>query len=179
MEDNGKIQEKVFKEISLSTSGSLPMEGSPMLITSEYVQSGGRGRSRHSFSVICITDSRKQWFPPEVMEVIKAGKVFSGGKRHHEIMMDFLPENAVWIDITVPLSDVFKQYEAYDDIVVFASGDPLFFGFANTIQRECPGCEMKVYPSFNSLQMLAHRMCLPYHDMHVVSLTGRPWDKFD
>lgn len=94
-------------------------------------------------------------------------------------MRDFLPENAVWIDITVPLSDVFRQYEAYDDIVVFASGDPLFFGFANTIQRECPGCEMKVYPSFNSLQMLAHRMCIPYHDMHVVSLTGRPWDKFD
>ncbi len=131
------------------------------------------------YVVIGITDSRKQWFPPEVMEVIKAGKVFSGGKRHHEIMMDFLPENAVWIDITVPLSEVFKQYELYDDIVVFASGDPLFFGFANTIQRECPGCEMKVYPSFNSLQMLAHRMCLPYHDMHVVSLTGRPWDKFD
>ena len=131
------------------------------------------------YVVIGITDSRKQWFPPEVMEVIKAGKVFSGGKRHHEIMMDFLPENAVWIDITIPLSEVFKQYEQYDDIVVFASGDPLFFGFANTIQRECPGCEMKVYPSFNSLQMLAHRMCLPYHDMHVVSLTGRPWDKFD
>ena len=94
-------------------------------------------------------------------------------------MRDFLPEDAVWIDITVPLSDVFRQYEAYDDIVVFASGDPLFFGFANTIQRECPGCEMKVYSSFNSLQMLAHRMCIPYHDMHVVSLTGRPWDKFD
>ena len=140
---------------------------------------GQGGGSARNFTVIGITDSRHQWFPPEVMEVIKAGKVFSGGKRHHEIMRDFLPENAVWIDITVPLSDVFKQYEAYDDIVVFASGDPLFFGFANTIQRECPGCEMKVYPSFNSLQMLAHRMCIPYHDMHVVSLTGRPWDKFD
>ena len=135
--------------------------------------------SQAKYAVIGITDSRHQWFPPEVMEVIKAGKVFSGGKRHHEIMRDFLPKNAVWIDITVPLSDVFRQYESYDDIVVFASGDPLFFGFANTIQRECPGCEMKVYPSFNSLQMLAHRMCIPYHDMHVVSLTGRPWDKFD
>ena len=168
MEDNGKIQEKVFKEIALSTSGSLPTG-----------EGGGRGRSCHIFSIIGITDSHHQWFPPEVMEVIKVGKVFSGGKRHHEIMRDFLPEDAVWIDITVPLSDVFRQYEAYDDIVVFASGDPLFFGFANTIQRECPGCEMKVYPSFNSLQMLAHRMCIPYHDMHVVSLTGRPWDKFD
>ena len=155
--------EKYKIEIGSPPTGSLPTG-----------EGGGRG-----FTVIGITDSRHQWFPPEVMEVIKAGKVFSGGKRHHEIMKDFLPKNAVWIDITVPLSDVFRQYEAYDDIVVFASGDPLFFGFANTIQRECPGCEMKVYPSFNSLQMLAHRMCIPYHDMHVVSLTGRPWDKFD
>ncbi len=102
MEDNGKIQEKVFKEIALSPSGSLPTG-----------EGGGRGRSCRVFSVIGITDSRHQWFPPEVMEVIKAGKVFSGGKRHHEIMRNFLPEDAVWIDITVPLSDVFRQYEAY------------------------------------------------------------------
>ena len=152
-------------------------------VTIDSLPREGRGGAfdgwEGTFNVIGITDSRRQWFPPEVMEVIKAGKVFSGGKRHHEIMMEFLPEDAVWIDITVPLSNVFKQYEDYDDIVVFASGDPLFFGFANTIQRECPGCRMKVFPSFNSLQMLAHHLCLPYHDMHVVSLTGRPWDKFD
>jgi precorrin-6Y C5,15-methyltransferase (decarboxylating) len=62
---------------------------------------------------------------------------------------------------------------------VFASGDPLFFGFANTLQREFSDAELQVFPMFNSLQMLAHRMVIPYHDMHVVSLTGRPWDKLD
>jgi len=129
--------------------------------------------------IIGISDSRNQWFEPKVLEAIKAGKVFSGGKRHHEIMNDFLPQDAVWIDITVPLSTVFEQYKAHDDIVIFASGDPLFFGFAATVQREVPECDIKVFPYFNSLQMLAHRMCLPYQDMHVVSLTGRPWDKFD
>ena len=64
-------------------------------------------------------------------------------------------------------------------IIIFASGDPLFFGFANTLQREFPDAELQVFPTFNSLQMLAHRMVIPYQDMHVVSLTGRPWDKFD
>lgn len=39
--------------------------------------------------------------------------------------------------------------------------------------------KMKVYPYFNSLQMLAHRLCMPCHDIHAVSLTGRPWDRFD
>lgn len=130
-------------------------------------------------SIIGINDSREQWFPPQVMSVIASGKVFSGGRRHHEIMASMLPEGALWIDITVPLKDVFTQYEAHEDIVIFASGDPLFFGFANTVQREVSDCEIRVFPSFNSLQMLAHRMCLPYHDMHVVSLTGRPWQRFD
>lgn len=129
--------------------------------------------------IIGISDRRDQWFAPEVLEVVSAGHVFSGGKRHHEVMQQYLPEDNVWIDITVPLSAVFEQYAAHDHLVIFASGDPLFFGFASTVQRECPECRMRVFPTFNSLQMLAHKCLLPYQDMHVVSLTGRPWDKFD
>lgn len=130
-------------------------------------------------TIIGISDSRAQWFPPRVLEVIRHGRVFSGGRRHHDIMSSMLPKDAVWIDITVPLSNTFRQYADYDDIVVFASGDPLFYGFAVTVQREFPDVEMNVYPSFNSLQSLAHKLNMPYNDMHVVSLTGRPWEKFD
>jgi len=130
------------------------------------------------FIVIGITDNTKPWFPPEVMEVIRQGKVFSGGKRHHEIMAPLLPEGAEWIDITAPLDAVFEQYNG-QCILVFASGDPLFFGFANTIKRRMPEADIIIYPAFNSLQMLAHRLVMPYHDMRIVSLTGRPWPEFD
>ena len=164
------------------------------------------------FIVIGITDSHQPFFSPEVLAVIKNGKVFSGGKRHHEIVAPLLPKDAQWIDITAPLSAVFEKYnvqysmfnvqgcdlargeseftqaipsvsrleaQPQFSIIIFASGDPLFFGFANTLQREFPDAELQVFPTFNSLQMLAHRMVIPYQDMHVVSLTGRPWDKFD
>ena len=137
------------------------------------------------FIVIGITDNPNPWFPPEVMETIKQGRVFSGGKRHHEIVLPFLPSDAEWIDITVPLDAVFEQYysrfSVHDSlpIIVFASGDPLFFGFANTIKRKMPEADIVVYPTFNSLQMLAHRLVIPYHDMRIVSLTGRPWPAFD
>ena len=139
------------------------------------------------FIVIGITDNPQPWFPPEVLEIIRNGKVFSGGKRHHEIVASLLPGNAKWIDITIPLDAVFEQYISLtshlspltSDIVVFASGDPLFFGFANTIKRKKPEAEIVVYPTFNSLQMLAHRLVMPYHDMRIVSLTGRPWPEFD
>ena len=146
------------------------------------------------FIVIGITDNPNPWFPPEVMEIIKQGRVFSGGKRHHEIMAPFLPAETEWIDITAPLDAVFQQYISLtshlspltahlssltSEIIVFASGDPLFYGFANTIKRKIPEAEIVLYPSFNSLQMLAHRLVMPYHDMRIVSLTGRPWPAFD
>ena len=137
------------------------------------------------FIVIGITDNPEPFFPPEVLEIIKNGKVFSGGKRHHEIVAPLLPKDAKWIDITAPLDNVFTQYQSQTSnlkpqtIIVFASGDPLFFGFANTIRRKMPEAEMVVYPTFNALQMLAHRLVMPYHDMRIVSLTGRPWQAFD
>ena len=132
------------------------------------------------FLVIGINDNPQPTFTDEVKRVIDGGKVFSGGLRHHEIVGNVLPDGAQWIDITVPLSDVYRQYRDVDDkIIIFASGDPLFFGFATTLQREFPDVDIKVYPTFNSLQTLAHRIVMSYHDMTIVSLTGRPWNAFD
>lgn len=131
------------------------------------------------FYVIGIDDNQSQYFNPEILDIINNHSVFSGGARHYEIVKPLLPESSSWINITIPLSTVFEQYSKYKEIVVFASGDPLFFGFANTIQREMPDAEIVLYPFFNSLQLLAHRLLIPYQDMHIVSLTGRAWDKLD
>lgn len=131
------------------------------------------------FYIIGIDDNGQREFQAEVREIITTHRVFSGGKRHYELMRDRLPEQYVWIDITVPLEEVFEKYAAYCEVVVFASGDPLFFGFANTVKSRLPEAEIQVFPWFNSLQMLAHRLVIPYQDMEVVSLTGRPWHEFD
>ena len=86
------------------------------------------------FYIIGIDDNGQREFQAEVREIITTHRVFSGGKRHYELMRDRLPEQYVWIDITVPLEEVFEKYTAYCEVVVFASGDPLFFGFANTVK---------------------------------------------
>ena len=136
-----------------------------------------------------MDDNRSPFFPPEALAQIRKGKVFSGGIRHKEIGGPLLPAGAEWISITVPLDRVFSRYEEIfahfeetatdDSIIVFASGDPLFFGFANTIKRKLPEADILLYPAFNSLQTLAHRLVMPYDDMRTVSLTGRPWQEFD
>ena len=133
-----------------------------------------------SFTIIGMSDNPHPFFSPDVTEIISRSEFFSGGKRHHQIVENLLPAGSKWIDITVPLEDVYQKYRDIDShIVVFASGDPLFFGFASTLQRVMPEVDMKVFPYFNSLQMLCHKAQIPYHDMHIVSLTGRPWKEFD
>ena len=139
---------------------------------------------RRQFILIGIDDNPQPCFTEEVLECVRQGKVFSGGTRHYDIVRTLLPAGHTWINITVPLSDVFARYDecfAADGgpIVVFASGDPLFFGFANTLTREMPDAELRIFPFFNSLQLLAHRVPMRYDDMRIVSLTGRPWQGLD
>lgn len=129
--------------------------------------------------IIGLSDSHRLCLTPEVMKIISAGKVFSGGMRHHEIIAGILPSKYVWINITIPITDVLEKYKHHDELVIFASGDPLFYGFANTVKRVFPEVQMKVFPTFNSLQLLAHKLNLAYNDMYTVSLTGRPWDRLD
>ena len=135
--------------------------------------------SERKFFVIGISDSHNQEFSSEVLDIIKKGKSFSGGKRHYELIRDFLPDKSVWIDIVVPLDQALREYEKWKEIIVFASGDPLFYGFAATLKREFPDDEIVVYPSFNALQMLSHKLLLPYGEMINISLTGRSWENLD
>lgn len=131
------------------------------------------------FTLIGLNDEAAPHFSDEVSAVIAAASVFSGGRRHHELVRHLLPAGAVWIDIAVPLDAVFARYEPYDEIVVFASGDPWFFGFGATIRRRLPDAGLRIFPAMNSLQTLAHRVTMPYDDMTCVSLTGRPWQGLD
>lgn len=133
-----------------------------------------------SFTVLGMNDEIAPQFTPEIQDLIAQHRIFSGGRRHRELVASLLPKEAVWIDIVVPLMEVYEQYRQHDaPVLVFASGDPLFFGYTTTLMREFPGLVRQTFPSFSSLQLLAHALRLPYHDMRVVSLTGRPWHEFD
>lgn len=137
--------------------------------------------------LIGMDDNPAPCFTAEVREYIRRGRIFSGGMRHYEIVKHLLPAGCQWIPVTVPLANVLAQYrkawqkqaEEETPLVVFASGDPLFYGFGNTLLREMPEAELRIFPAFNSLQLLAHRIPMRYDDMRIVSLTGRPWQELD
>jgi len=130
-------------------------------------------------TIIGIYDKKPE-FSAEQQTAISETRLFAGGKRHYELIKRWLPENACWVDITVPLSNFFDKVKKFgENWLVFASGDPLFFGIGNTLKRELPDANFVFYPVFNSLQLLAHRFGINYGEFKTVSLTGRDWHAFD
>lgn len=106
-----------------------------------------------NFILIGLDDSPSPFFPPEVQELIRNGRYFSGGVRHREIVASLLPDDATWMTINIPLDNVFAEYKAHfkadgHPIVVFASGDPLFSVLPTRSANGClkPTCD-SILPS--------------------------------
>lgn len=131
------------------------------------------------YTVIGISDSIDFVFSDEVKSLLPLHRTFSGGRRHYELVRQHLPADHEWIDIKGEMGLLFEQYRIKESIVVFASGDPLFYGFANTILKFHPEAAVKVYPYFNSLQVLCHKCNIGYHGLHNTSVHGRSWDELD
>lgn len=130
------------------------------------------------YTIIGLPAHLDRPLPPAALRAIDTATVFAGGVRHHHIVASLLPDDARWIDITPPLDRLWDTLARYD-AVIFASGDPWFYGMASSLQARFPDADITVYPSFNSLQQLAHAAAIPYGPMHAVSLTGRPWQELD
>lgn len=132
------------------------------------------------FTLIGLSDSAEPRLDPAAIEAIGAARIFAGGTRHRDIVGALLPSGHRWITIAPPIDKVLSQLaEADEPVVVFASGDPFFYGFGATLQKRFPGASMRSFPAFHSLQMLAHRCLIPYQSMRHASLTGRSWEELD
>lgn len=133
-----------------------------------------------NFAVIGIPNNPDLNLSEEVKKLLGEHRIFSGGTRHYQLVKKHLPEDHEWISIKGNMERLFQQYEQVDQpIIVFASGDPLFYGFASTILKYSPESCLKVYPWFNSLQILCHKRNISYEKMVPVSIHGRAWKELD
>ncbi len=133
-----------------------------------------------SFTLVGLNDAAKPQLPDQVLEAIQAHRLFAGGLRHKTLVETLLPPDCTWFEIKAPIDEVLQELErAEEPVLVFASGDPLFYGFGATLQRRFPNARFQYFPTFNSLQLLAHRIGLAYQDMENTSVTGRSWQELD
>lgn len=136
------------------------------------------------YVAIGIPPERGDFVPPEKAgRIIKNSRVFSGGRRHFEKVRRFLPPSAEWIEIG---GDIEKTLGAYDrrvsegktPVVIFASGDPLFYGIGSTIRRMRPDCEIEVFHAPSSIEALCARAGTVWTGA-AASVHGRDWHELD
>ncbi len=133
-----------------------------------------------NYIVVGISNNSNFSLSDEVKLQLPLHRVFSGGKRHYELIKEHLPAGHEWIEIKSDVKQLIERYKQLNEsIVVFASGDPLFYGFANTIKKLHAEAKLKVYPHFNSLQLLCHKFNIAYQHMSNTSVHGRSWAELD
>ena len=132
------------------------------------------------YVIIGISDSDHFVLSDEVKALLPLHKIFSGGSRHKERIAQYLPPAHTWVNINKDIPSLLQQYQAFSKpVVIFASGDPLFYGLANSILKYTPAADVKVYPYFNSLQLLCQRCNIAYAGIRNTSVHGRSYAELD
>lgn len=121
----------------------------------------------------------------EVQALISVGRVFSGGKRHLELVRHLLPQGFHWIPVKSPMEEVYAAYDKHfacqeqGSIVVFASGDPLFYGIGGTLKARYPSAKIYIAPCLSAIQLLVRRTGIDSSKLQTVSIHGRSWAALD
>lgn len=132
------------------------------------------------FIVIGTANQTTHTIMPEALPLLTQHRVFSGGQRHYELVKALLPEQHTWITIKGGMVPLFEQYrQAGETVVIFASGDPLFYGMVQTIYKYAPQATLKVLPHFSSIQRLCAKIGQPYEQVRHASVHGRGWQELD
>lgn len=107
------------------------------------------------------------------LDLIHQAQVLVGGKRHLETFRH-LP--AMQREIAGPISGVLDFIrENMDDrqVVVLASGDPLFFGIGKTLIDHLGPGKVVIHPNITSMAAAFTRLKLPWQEAAWVSLHGK------
>ena len=76
----------------------------------------------------------------------------------------------------LPLDTMFEKIrhmQDQGDILVLASGDPLFFGIGRRFLKEFPKVQLSFHPALTSVQKACSHFGIPWDDMDFVSLHGK------
>ena len=131
------------------------------------------------FTVIGLPNRASFQPRSSIGRVLNTHTIFAGSERHHAIVREWLPAGHRWVPLHCASSLLETALTLRLPLVVFASGDPLFYGIAGALRRAAPAVRLRVLPCFNSIQLLCHRLALPYQELVATSVHGRDWAELD
>jgi len=106
------------------------------------------------------------WVIGSVRQLAVVAQVTSSSSQH--MILPPLKELAHWLE------DRLEDKQTSQNIVVLASGDPLFYGIGRWFSKNYPADDLCFYPAISSIQAACHQLGLSLQDIEVLSLHGRP-----
>lgn len=124
-------------------------------------------------SVVGVPEDGCLSLTSRAVNCVARARVIAGHPRHLAWFPQF---SGLFLDISQGfkpwLSEVIDQSEE-GDVVVLASGDPLFFGIGTTLLKHFPPTELAFIPTQSSAQLAFSRLGLPWEGAHFHSCHGR------
>ena len=112
---------------------------------------------------------------PMALEAVKQADVLVGGKRHLAQFPDFAGERHV-LDADIPGLMRWIGEQAGRNLVVLASGDPLFYGIGKRLVAEFGIAQVRIIPGISAVQYLCAQTGIDMNDIWLTSSHGRAVD---
>lgn len=127
-------------------------------------------------TIIGVGDDGWEGLSFRQQDIVKNARFIFGGNRHIAFLPKGLKGNLVsWpTPFSEGIKDLLKLRTETTDVVVLASGDPMFFGVGATLLRELPPDEVMVLPHPSSFSLASAKLGWPLQDVLCVSVHGRP-----
>ena len=108
-----------------------------------------------------------------IRDTIKDAEYLFGGERHLKLVNK---KGFVWKS---PLEDSFIELDQLQgkNVVVIASGDPMWFGIGATLGRRYGPSAIKIIPSSSAFSLVAARLIWPLADVECLTVHGRDLDR--
>ena len=113
------------------------------------------------------------------VKIISNADIVIGGKRHVNNLDNaaVLKKGVIKKEITADIKGLINFIKEFSDInkdiVVLASGDPLFFGIGVTLIKNFGKDSVNIYPNVTSVGRAFSIIKEPWHDVFVLSLHGK------
>ncbi len=124
-------------------------------------------------NVVGIGLEGKKSLTTSVLSIVNNANVLVGGDRH----LNYFPEHqGIKLKIN-NLTEVIKTIKKYlqqeKNIVILATGDPLFFGIGRLLTTEFSSDKLEFYPHLSSVQLAFNKLQIPWQLAKIVSIHGR------
>lgn len=132
------------------------------------------GAKNRKIRIIGVGEEGAAGLTTDSLNLIQEADVLVGGERQLEYFPAFAGKRLV---IKSSLSDLvvkIKALQATHNVVVLASGDPLFYGIAGYLARQIGPDQLEIRPNLSSLQLAFAQLGESWHDAVLESVHGRP-----